>query len=451
MLTLLGRATRYCDGVTRRSFLRAGALGLGGLTLADLLRLQAGAETTGNQQDAHPQLGKANRSGKAVIFVELGGGPSHFETYDPKPNAPVEFRGPLDAVETNLPGVFLSQYMREQARLLDKLAIVRSVRHASNSHDPSSHLTQTGYLKRSQKAGLNEMPCFGSVAARVHGANAPGLPAYVALPRIMRNGGAAYLGTAYNPFETITDPGKKNFSVRNLALSKGLSVDRLEDRRTLLTALDSQRQLVDLEHSSEAIDDFTRQALEMVTGPRAQAAFDITREKDKLREQYGLNEIGQSLLLARRLVEAGVTCVTVRFPGWDNHQRIAKAMQDRGPMYDAAMAALVRDLFKRGLNRDVLLVSMGEFGRTPRVNRNAGRDHWGSAMSVLLAGGGLETGIVGSTNSKGEVPVEAPYGPENILATIYRHLEIDPAQSFVDLSGRPRYVLEDRKPIAELI
>ncbi|HVU89926.1 MAG TPA: DUF1501 domain-containing protein [Pirellulales bacterium] len=450
MLTLFGRASRYCDGVDRRSFLRAGALAIGGLSLADLLRLQATAETN-RSLATDPHEKSQARSGKAVIFVELGGGPSHFETYDPKPNAPVEFRGPLDAVGTNVPGVFLSQYMSEQAKLLDKLAIVRSVRHTSNAHDPSSHLTQTGYLKRGQKAGLNEMPCFGSVAARVVGANAPGLPAYVALPRLMRNGGAAYLGTAYNPFETITDPGKKNFSVRNLALSTGLSVDRLEDRRTLLTALDSQRQLMDLERSSEAIDDFTRQALEMVTGPRAQAAFDIKREKDSVREKYGLTEIGQSLLLARRLVEAGVTCVTVRFPGWDNHQRIAKAISDRGPMYDAAMAALIRDLFKRGLDRDVLLVAMGEFGRTPRVNRNAGRDHWGSAMSVLLAGGGLKTGIVGATNSKGELPVEAPYGPENILATIYRHLGIDASQTFVDLSGRPRYVLEERRPIEELI
>ncbi|MES1213484.1 MAG: DUF1501 domain-containing protein [Singulisphaera sp.] len=450
MLTLLGRSMRDCDGVNRRSFLRAGAISLGGISLADLLRWRASAET-GTLPADHPATASGKAPGKAVIFVELGGGPSHFETYDPKPNAPVEFRGPLDAVQTNLPGVFLSQFMREQAKLLDKLAIVRSVRHGSNAHDPSSHLTQTGYLKRGQKAGLNENPCFGSIAARLCGANAEGLPAYVALPRLMRNGGAAYLGTAYNPFETITDPGKKNFSVRNLAISKGLDADRLEERRTLLIALDSQRQLMDLERSSEAIDDFTRQALEMVTGPRAQAAFDISREKDKVRDAYGRTEIGQSLLLARRLVEAGVMCVTVRFPGWDNHQKIAKAIHDRVPMYDAAVGALVRDLFKRGLDRDVLLVAMGEFGRTPRVNRNAGRDHWGSAMSVLLAGGGLKTGIVGATNSKGEIPVESPYGPENVLAMIYRHLGIDPGQTFVDLAGRPRYVLEERRLIGELV
>jgi Protein of unknown function (DUF1501) len=441
MLTLFGNATKFCDGVSRRSFLRAGALGLGGLTLADLLALRARSEETSAE---------AKRN-TAVIFVELGGGPSHLETYDPKPNAPREFRGPLESVATNLPGVYFSQYMREQAQLLDKLAVVRSIHHGSNSHDASSHLTQTGFLKRSQRAGLNEMPCFGSVAARVCGPNEPGLPAYVALPRIMRNGGAAYLGTAHNPFETINDAGKRNFSVRNLTLSTGLNAARLEDRRTLLTALDVQREIVDLEGSSEAIDDFTRQALEMVTGPRAQAAFDISKEKDRVREEYGLTDIGQSLLLARRLVEAGVTCVTVRYPGWDNHVKIAQAMEQRGPRYDQAMAALVRDIYQRGLDRDVLVVSMGEFGRTPRVNRNAGRDHWGSLMSVLLAGGGLKTGIVGTSNSKGEVPVECPYGPENVLAMVYRHLGINPEQTFADLAGRPRHILEERRLIAELV
>lgn len=441
MLTFFGRCQRDCDGVDRRGFLKAGALGLGGITLTDLLAQRSAAATST----------AASYAQTSVIFVELGGGPSHLETYDPKPQAPIEFRGPLDAVATNVPGEYFSQYMRKQAKLLDKLAVVRSVRHGSNAHDPSSHLTQTGYLKRGQKAGLNENPCFGSVAARLRGPNEPGLPAYVAVPRMMRNGGAAYLGTASNPFETINDPGKKNFSVRNLALSGGLSVDRLEDRRTLLTALDSQRRMVDLEGSSEAIDDFTRQALEMVTGPRAQAAFDITKEKDASREKYGLTDIGQSLLLARRLVEAGVTCVTVRFPGWDNHQKIAQALKDRGPRYDQAMAALISDLYKRGLDRDVLVVAMGEFGRTPRVNRNAGRDHWGSVMSVVLAGGGLKPGIVGASNSKGEVPVESPYGPENVLAMVYRHLGIDPAQTFADLAGRPRHILEERNLIKELI
>jgi len=445
MFSIAGPAETCCDGVRRRHFLKAGAIGLAGLTLADVFAMRAQAKTD-SAKDAALQS-----KHKSVIFIELAGGPTHFETYDPKPSAPREFRGPLDVVQTSTPGVFFSQYMREQAKLLGKLAIVRSVRHNSNSHDPSSHLAQTGYLKRGQKGGFNEMPCFGAVAARVLGPSQPGLPAYVAVPRIMRNGGASYLGSANNPFETIGDPAKKNFSVRNLALSQGLSGARLEDRRALLTSLDTQRRLQDLEGSAEAIDDFTHQALEMVTGTRAQAAFDIARENDKTRDTYGRTDVGQSLLLARRLVEAGVTCVTVTYPGWDNHAEIAKAMRTRGPAYDQAVAALVADLFDRGLDKDVLLVAIGEFGRTPRVNRNGGRDHWGSAMSALLAGGGLKTGIVGATNSKGEVPVEAPYTPENVLAMIYRHLGIDSSQTFNDLAGRPRHLLEDRRLIEELV
>jgi hypothetical protein len=450
MFSFLGRSESCCDGVQRRHFLKAGVLGLTGLSVADLLALRARAENDSTKSDAVRDAVRQAKH-KSVIFIELAGGPTHFETYDPKPSAPIEFRGPLGVVQTSAPGVYFSELMREQATILDRLAIVRSVHHGSNSHDPSSHLAQTGYLKRGQKGGVNEMPCFGSVAARMLGAAQPGLPAYVAVPRIMRNGGASYLGSANNPFETIGDPAKKNFSVRNLALSKGLDTSRLEDRRALLTSLDTQRRLQDLEGSAEAIDDFTHQALEMVTGTRAQAAFDIASEKPATREQYGQTDVGQSLLLARRLVEAGVTCVTVSFPGWDNHAEIAKAMRQRGPRYDQAVAALVRDLFDRGLDRDVLLVAIGEFGRTPRVNRNGGRDHWGSAMSALLAGGGLKTGIVGATNSKGEVPVEAPYNPENVLAMIYRHLGIDPAQTFNDLAGRPRHLLEDRRLIEELV
>lgn len=450
MLSVTGRSETCCDGVRRRHFLQAGALGLAGLSLADVLALRARAENDSTKSDVARDAAR-NSKHKSVIFIELAGGPTHFETYDPKPSAPSEFRGPLDAVQTSTPGVYFSQYMREQAKLFGKLAIVRSVHHGSNSHDPSSHLAQTGYLKRGQKGGVNEMPCFGSVAARVLGPSQPGLPAYVAVPRIMRNGGASYLGSANNPFETIGDPAKKNFSVRNLALSQGLDSSRLEDRRALLTSLDTQRRMQDLEGSAEAIDDFTHQALEMVTGTRAQAAFDIARENDKTRDTYGRTDVGQSLLLARRLVEAGVSCVTVSYPGWDNHADIAKAMRTRGPGYDQAVAALVADLFDRGLDKDVLLVAIGEFGRTPRVNRNAGRDHWGSAMSALLAGGGLKTGIVGATNSKGEVPVETPYSPENVLAMIYRHLGIDPAQTFNDLAGRPRHLLEDRRLIEELV
>lgn len=441
MLTMTGHSSAFCDGVARRSFVKAGFLGLAGFSLPQLLKLQS-ASAAGS---------RANQ--KSVIFVELAGGPSQFETYDPKPQAPVEYRGEFGAIATSEPGVHFCELMAEQSQLMDKLSIVRSVAHTSNAHDPSSHLSQTGYYKRGPKGGqsaADTMPCFGSVVAKVRGPNVPGLPAYVAVPRVMRNGRPSYLGKAYSPFETVHDPGKPDFRVENLAPAAGLTNVRLDDRRGLLATLDQQRRLNDLQGSSTAVDRFREQSFELVTGPRARKAFDIHAEDAAVRDTYGRHTTGQSLLLARRLVEAGVTCVTVRVTGWDDHNKLARGIRQRGPAYDQGIAALIRDLDERGLRDDVLVVAMGEFGRTPRYNRNAGRDHWGAVMSVLLAGGGLRPGIVGASNSRGEEPASAAYRPENVLAMIYRHLGIDPLMTFPDFSGRPRYVLEERRLISEL-
>lgn len=439
MFKRTGENARFCDGVSRRSFLGAGLLGLGGLTLADVLRGRALA--------GESQLGAKT----SVIFVELAGGPTQFETYDPKPSAPSEYRGPLSAIQTNLPGVFFSQYMAEQAKIADLLTVVRSIRHNSSSHDPSSHLTQTGYYKSGQKGGVNQMPSIGAVASRFRGPNHAAMPAYVAVPRVMRNGGAAQLGLSCAPFETGGDPSAKQFEVKNLATLGSLTIDRLGSRSELLAQLDAQRRLDDLDGSAEAVDQFTRKAFDLVTGSQAREAFDIGREPETVRDAYGRTTVGQSLLLARRLVEAGVTCVSVRVTGWDDHSKIAKGLAGRGPVYDQALAALVRDLRDRGNAQDVLVVAMGEFGRTPKINKNAGRDHWGSLMSVLFAGGNLKRGVFGESNSKGEVPVSMPYRPEHVLATVYRHLGIDPASTFADFSGRPRYILEEREVIREIL
>jgi hypothetical protein len=424
----------------RRTFLTAGALGTAGLGLADVLRLQA--ETKGS--------GRAARK-TSVIFVELAGGPTQFETYDPKPKAPMEYRGELGIIQTNVPGVIFSELMVEQAKIADKLAIIRSVHHRHNSHDPSSHMSQTGYYKTGKKGGPNQFPCFGSVVAKLRGPNSPSLPAYVAVPSIMRNGQAAYLGQEFNPFEMISDPNDPKFKIRNLQLTNGISLERINGRRELLSTLDAQERLEDLDGASKAVDGFARQAFELVHGSKAREAFDIGREPGPIRDRYGRNTVGQSMLLARRLVEAGVTCVTVRCTGWDDHKNMYPGLKGRAPNYDLAIATLVRDLYDRGLDRDVLVVAMGEFGRTPRVNKNAGRDHWGALMSVLMAGGGLNHGIVGASNPKGEVPVDAPYRPANILSMIYRHLGIDPANTINDLTGRPRYLLEEREPVRELV
>ncbi|WP_339910995.1 DUF1501 domain-containing protein [Symmachiella dynata] len=426
-----------CGNVSRRTILQAGLTGLGAATLPDLLRQRAAA-------------GQASRK-TAVIFIELAGGPTQFETYDPKPLAPVEYRGPMSTVQTNQPGTYFSETMSQQAKILDKLTIIRSIHHRKNSHDPSSHLSQTGYYKTGPKGGPNQMPSFGSVIHKVRGANTAGLPAYVAIPNTMRNGGSAHLGKGCNAFETVDNPSKKNFKVRNLALAGGMDMRRLDDRRGLLKALDDDRRMLDLEGSSAAIDQFTTQAFDMVSGSAAREAFDISREDDKLRDAYGRSTAGQGMLLARRLVEAGVTCVTVRSTGWDHHGSLPKRIVKNGVEFDRGMAALVNDLYDRGLQQDVLVVAMGEFGRAPRFNKDAGRGHWGAVMSVALAGGGLKTGILGASNSKGEIPAEAPYQPENVLAMLYRHLGIDPAMTFDDFAGRPRYVLERRELIRELV
>ena len=441
MLEIRGDAFTCCDAVTRRNFLRVGSLGLGALALPEVLRLRSAAAEAGSES-----------GGTSVIFLELAGGPTHFETYDPKPEAPSEYRGPLGTVATRLAGVYFSELMSEQAKIADKLAVIRSMHHNSGSHGTSSHLVQTGYYLRDRQNRENEMPCIGSVAARVRGANATGIPAFVSIPRMMRYGGAAHLGKGHNPFITGGDPNKKNFQVQNLSPAEQMTIERLDDRRRLLAALDSTRRVVDRRGVADALDDFSRDAFEMVTGPRARQAFDIQREDDKSRERYGRNTVGQSLLLARRLVEAGVTLVTVRVGGWDDHQQIARRMKQKGPAFDRGLAALITDLHERGMDRDVLVVGMGEFGRTPRVNKNAGRDHWGALMSVVMAGGGLKVGqIVGSSNSRGEVPKESPYRPEHVLAMVYRHLGIDPHMTFSDFAGRPRYVLERSELIGELI
>jgi len=445
MLSLTGPTTRDCEGVTRRSLLKLGTLGLGGLSLNHLLALRAQAATRSTSATSSPKT--------SVIFFEMAGGPTHFETYDPKPLAPVEYRGPLDAIDTVLPGVQFSELMVEQAKVADKVAIIRSIHHDSASHGTSSHLTQTGYYLRNNQNRENEMPAAGSIATRLRGPNTPGMPAYVSMPRAMRYGTATWLGKAHNPFVVDGDPGQPDFRVNNLSLEGDLNLGRLDTRRGLLNALDAQRRLLDNDGVSPALDEFTRQAFEMLTSDHARQAFDLSKESESTRDMYGRNTTGQSMLLARRLVEAGVTFVTVRMKdSWDDHTKIADRMKEKGPAFDRSMAALVRDLYERGLDRDVLLVATGEFGRTPRVNTGGGRDHWGSVMSVLLSGGGLKVGqVIGSSSSKGEVPADVPYRPENVLAMIYRHLGIDPALTFNDLTGRPRFILERRELIRELV
>lgn len=442
------RRPEFCDGISRRGLVQAGLGGIVGLSMPDLLRLQAATTEKSGQKSNGPK-------DTAVIYLEQAGGPTQHETYDPKPNAAVEYRGPLNAVSTVLPGVAFCELMSKQAAIADRLAIIRSMHHKSSSHGTSSHLTQTGYYLNDNQNRNNEMPCIGSYTARTRGANAEGVPAFVSIPQSMRFGRSAWLGKGNNPLETGRSADDKRFEVPNLTLLKGIDQERLSDRRQLLTGFDAARKIVDNHGAAEATDDFTRQAFEMVTGDAARSAFAIDEEDDATRARYGRNSIGQNVLLAKRLVERGVTFVTVRvntLGSWDDHTGIEKRMRAKGPALDQAIASLVTDLYETGLDRKVMVVAMGEFGRTPRINKGAGRDHWGRVMSVMMSGGGLKVGqVVGASDSSGAVPVEAPYRPENVLAMLYRHLGIDPSLTFPDNSGRPRYLLETRELIRELI
>jgi hypothetical protein len=440
MFDVIGGGPRGRGG-SRRDFLRAGVFGLTGLTLADLLRLRA----------ARAAAGRPARDA-AVILVWKGGGPSHLDTWDLKPGAPAEYRGDFKPVATRVPGIRVSEHLPLSAAQMDKFALVRSVTHVDSGHESASHYLLTGY-RPTNDIPAQEMPSCGSIAARVRGPRRPGLPAYLAVPTPPRSAAAGYLGVAYNPFSVGGDPNAKGFSVRNLTLPNGISLSRLEGRRRLLGAIDTLRRDSDGSGLMDGLDAFTRRAFEMVTGPAAREAFDLGREAPATRDLYGRNTLGQSLLLARRLVEAGVTFVTVSTGGWDTHANNFEALRkNRLPPFDAAWAALVQDLHRRGLQRDVLVLVWGEFGRTPRVNKDAGRDHWPGAQSVVLAGGGMRMGqAVGVTDARAEYPRERPVTPEDVLATVYNHLGIDTDGEFLNEAQRPLKVLNRGEPIRELL
>lgn len=443
MIEIQGCGTRTCDGLNRRGFLRIGSLGvggvgIGGLALPDLLRLRA--------------MGAAPNNRKAVILIWQAGGPSHLDMYDLKPDAPAEFRGEFRPIATNVAGVDVSEHLPLQARIMDKLAIVRSGCHTNAGHGMGSQWMLTGW-QPTIEVNDNIFPCIGSVAARMKGPNEPGMPAYVNLPRPLGLGKAAYLGASYNPFSPDSDPNSDGFQVRNLKLSGRVDLARLDRRENLLRRLDGIRRDIDTKGDILGIDKFYRDALEMVTNDKAQKAFHVQSEPAKLRDEYGRNDLGQSCLLARRLVEAGVTFVAIQAGGgWDTHGDNFKQLKDNLlPKYDRAVTALVTDLYDRGLQNDVLVMAMGEFGRTPRINGGAGRDHWPQAMSVLYAGGGLRMGqAIGTTNDKAEYPTSKPATPGCLLSTMYRVLGVDHRHVFHDQANRPLPILNEGQPIEEL-
>jgi len=442
MIDILGATTRMCDRLARRSFLRVGGLAFGGLALPHLLRNESAAKQAGSS---------ARR--KSVILVWQAGGPSHIDTYDLKPSAPSEYRGEFKPIPTNVAGLEISEHLPLQAAMFDKLSVVRSASHTNAGHGMGSQWMLTGY-QPTIEVNDNLYPACGSVVAALKGPNEPGMPAYCNVPNRLDLGKAAYLGASYNPFSPDSNPNDAGFQVRNMKLPGNLTVDRLGRRQQLLGEVDSIRRDIDAKGDIVGLDKFYREAFEMVTSEKALKAFDINKEDPRLREKYGRNDLGQSCLLARRLVEAGVTYVTIQAGGgWDTHgNNFAELKNNLLPKFDRGVAALVDDLFVRGLQDDVLVMAMGEFGRTPRINPGAGRDHWPGSMSVLFAGGGLKMGqAIGVTDSKAEYPVSKPYTPGCILSTMYHTLGIDYHHTFYDHGRRPLMVLPEGLPIPELV
>jgi hypothetical protein len=441
MLEVRGSAYDCCDGLSRRGFLKVGFLGLGGLTLADHLRIKATAA----------DAGRTTRD-TAVILIWLGGGPSHIDMYDLKPDAPVEFRGEFKEIATNVPGIKIGEHLPLEAKHMDKLSVVRSVMHTNAGHGMGTHWMMTGYVPTIE-INDNLNPSCGSVVAQMRGSNAPRLPAYVCLPNPPPSANAAYLGVANNPFTPGSDPNSPGFQVRDLKLAPRIDLGRFKNRRELLKGLDNLRRDVDTNGTAEGYDRFYHDAFDIVTSDDCKRAFDIHQEEPRLRDRYGRNSWGQSTLLARRLVEAGVTYVTVNMGGWDTHgNNFQQLKTSLLPRYDQALAALVEDLHERGLNKKVLVLSYGEFGRTPRINKDSGRDHWPGAMSVVFAGGGLKMGqVIGSTDVKAEGPKTRAVGPQDVMATMYQVLDIDYRHEFYDAAKRPIPILNEGKPIEELI
>ncbi len=432
------------EATTRRDCLRLGLSALVGGGLVDALRLR-GVAGSGTEPAA-----------KGCILIWMDGGPSHYETFDPKPAAPEEVRGKFDPIATKLPGVHFSRHMKRLAAIADKLAVVRSIRHDQGNHGAGNHYMMTGAPPRIPVgcgAFVSFHPSLGSATAHERGAQG-GLPPYFSIPSMTRSGGPNFLGARFAPFVVPDDPSSKNFRVRDVSPPLGLDVARVDDRRALRSRVDRFRRLADKASGDPALalDDYYEQGYDLMSSPAAQKAFDIHGEPDAVRDAYGRHPFGQRALLARRLVEAGVPFVTLNEGGWDHHESLFDAYDKRMPPFDSAVAALIEDLDRRGMLATTLVVVLGEFGRTPKVNGKGGRDHWPNAMSVLFAGGGTPGGqVIGATDARGYAATERILSPENFAATVYAKLGIDPAKILHAPNGRPVHLVSDPTPIRELM
>ncbi len=452
-----GRSATNCQGISRRGAIQAGVLTAAGLSLPDLFRNKAEAASTTND--------------KSVILIWLDGGPSHLESYDPKPEAPAEYRGPFRAVATNTPGIQISETLTGQAKLTDKMAILRSIHHDTGDHFAAAHWMLTGRFGSTSANKDQVFPSVGSYVSRVCGGRLSGIPPYVGLPAAQSiyiypgYQGAAYLGSTYDPFDvqpnqkylghSYTAEIKRPECLDNFTIADS---GRFQGRLGLLDHLDGVRRQLDRDGMMDSMDRYQQQAVDLMLGGHARDAFDMEQEDPKVRERYGPGPWGHYTCMARRLVAAGVRFVTVDMPHWDHHSNIEKGHGSSMRAMDRAVSALIEDLDARGMLDDVLVLVMGEFSRTPRLNSGQpgipipGRDHWGNAISAMLAGGGIRGGqVVGATSHKGEYPVERPLKPGDLLATVYHLLGMDPQQSFQDHAGRPTPLLGEGSAIREIV
>ena len=425
MLTIWGSRQRFCDGLSRRSFLRIGAFGAG-LTLAGMLRAKAHA--------AANSTGRA----KSAIMIYLPGGPSHMDMWDLKPDAPKEFKGEFNPIRTNVPGVQICEHFPMQAKMWDKLAAVRSI---VSVEEHSDSLVMTGYSENTNRT--QHHPSFGAVLSKLRGGRAD-IPPFVSLRGLSIGNEPGYLGVAHRAF-TPDGPG-----LRNLQLPGGVNVAQMEDRKGLLAKFDQARRDVDASGTMAGLDAFTARAFDMVASGAVRKALDLSREDPRVRDRY---QGAEHFLTARRLIEAGVGCVTLAYGGWDTHSSNFKQLKQQLPVLDRGIANLVQDLHDRGLDQDVITVCWGEFGRTPKVNNNdGGRDHWPAVMAAMVAGGGMKMGqVVGSSTARGEQPRDRRCTPAQLLATFYHQMGIDASQTFLNSSGRPMHILDDRELVTELV
>jgi hypothetical protein len=427
------RQKTACDGASRRDFLKVGALGMGGLMLPDLLRARAQASASGQPT-----------RNTSVVWLWLGGGPTHVETFDPKMSAPAEFRSVVGEVRTNVSGVSIGGVFPRMARVADKMAFVRSFAHNNSGHGGGTHWVMTGYDYPPADNGMGQIkPGLGSILARHRGANNPrtGLPTYVRVSGILGDG-PAWLGSPYSPFDSAGN-ARNNMNLQ-------VNLERLNDRRGLLRSFDSLNRDVDRTGLMQGLDSFETQAFDLLLS-RARETFDTTREEPRTQDLYGRDGLGQQMLLARRLCEAGVGFVTIHFGGWDMHGQIKQSMESIAPRLDQAVSAFVQDVHQRGLEDDILLVITGEFGRTPRINGSAGRDHWAPLSTLALAGGGLRMGqAVGESSAKAEIPKTTPITPQDLMATVFHVLGMPRDLHYNDPTGRPTPMINGGLMIREL-